>query len=237
MIEKIANLIEMSFEISDSDKKIANQCVHLVTALNNKLDIAKNHLDIIYNPFKKATEIPQDLLIKKRGKLSIFKQRAKKNFGSAKKIAFLIVYKLNNFASDLHVTELISTFKDSIETLEKNLFKFFDNIDNYRNPEFKDNLIKSIEAIFSDIAEIKKLTDERIISFIDTNILANNWISNTGDSLKLKIENKIPLIQKLFDERNNALNGIQQNMEQQTLNPGNLQAARFPQSAQNLDIK
>jgi len=237
MIDKIANLIEMSFDIPDADKKTANECLQLVTSLNNKLDIAKNHLDIIYNPFKKATEIPQDLLVKKRGKLSIFKQRVKKNFGSAKKIAFLIVFKLNNFASDLHIMELISSFRDSIESLEKNLFIFFDNIDNYRNPEFKDNLIKSIESIYGDIAEIKKLTEERIISFIDANILTNNWVSNTGDSLKLKIENKIPLIQKLYDERDSVINGVQQNKEQQTLNPGNLQAARMPQSAQNLDIK
>jgi len=66
MIYKLAATLDMSFRIPDTEKKVAKTAVENFFSTINSISIAKDHLDILYGPFKKAQAISTDGLIQYR---------------------------------------------------------------------------------------------------------------------------------------------------------------------------
>ena len=190
----------------------------------------------MYNPFKKYDTISSEALAKKTGLLNRFKQKVKENFSNTKAHSLKAIQSFNYFSSDAQVLEMINSFKSSMESVEKEVVTFMDILDNYKSPDFKNNVISSIDNIKKQSAQTKKLLEDRIISYIDENILAKNWVSNTGNEINLKIEERVPLITELFNERQEAFNNaINQEKRPQTLNPGNSSRVYYPQDARQSD--
>jgi hypothetical protein len=175
----------------------------------NSLETAKKHLDIIYDPFKNATEIPKEAVVEFRGAINRFKDQIKENFNKVKGYGIKAVAKLNYFSSDTHIAELVNAFKDSIGDLEDQVTILMDILDNYKDPAFKDNVLVGVEAVRKECFEVENLIEERIIDHIDANILAKDWITDTSDALKIKMEDKIPYVTQLFQERQKALESLQ----------------------------
>lgn len=234
LIEKLAYSIEMSFDVTEAEKKIAAQAGQLLDQVINLLDLAQDHLDLMYNPFKKYEYISPESLHENRGKLYLFKKQVKKNFDEITYVVFQVVQKLNNFNSDYHVKELINSIEKSMENLKNEIETYLDTLDNFEAADFRDKVLTSLDNSKKEMQELEKLIKERIIEFIDTNILAKNWTSKTTDQFKAKIEDKVPLITELFHERQKALEELSGNVfpdittRPQTLNPGNVARIELP---------
>lgn len=216
----------MSFDITDGEKKIASDAIILLDKVTNLLDLAQDHLDIMYNPFKKYQHISSEALHKKRGKLYIFKKQVKKNFEEITYVVFKALQKITHFGSDLKVKELISSLETCMDKLKRAVEDFFDCLDNYDSPDFREKILNCLEQITKEIEELDSLVKERVISFLEENILARSWVSSTGKDFQEEIKEKVPLISELFDERQNALQSLEgnvfptQNARPQSLDPG-----------------
>lgn len=205
IITKIANTIEMSFDVPDSEQQQAQDTVDAFKKVLSTIDAAKKHLDLMYEPFKEAQDVPEEALLEYRGAIYRYKEQIKKNFNDVKGCAFLAMSKLKMFATDTHVTELLNTFKNTISDLEENVSALLDTLTDLKNQEFKDKLVKAIDSIDSASIEIEKLINDRIFDYIDTNILAKDWVSSARKQLKQEVEEHIPYITQLFEERQRAL--------------------------------
>jgi hypothetical protein len=205
MIKKIASTIEMSFDIPESEKEEAQTASDQFKKVMSSLDAAKKHLNLMYEPFKDAADIPPDAVYEFRGAIFRYKEQIKENFNKVKATSFLAIMKLNYFATDTHITELINTFRDSIGDVEKQVNVLLNVLDDLKSKDFKDNLVKGIESIRKACFEVEKLIKERILDYIDSNILAKDWMTNTGDELQTEIKVRIPYITQLFEERQKAL--------------------------------
>jgi hypothetical protein len=229
MLFKLASAIEMSFEVPTSEKETAMAASERFDFVINAINQAKVHLDIMYNPFKKNESISTDAVIAHRGVISRYKKQVKKNFNKVKELSLKSIQLLNYFSTDTHTLEIINAFRDAVQDLEKHVVVFMDILDDYRSPDFRNNILSSIEGVKKYCSQVEKLIKDRIIDHIDTNILARNWTTSVGDQLHIKIQDKIPMITELFNERQNAINGVTShvmpNIEKrpQTLNPGNTQ--------------
>jgi hypothetical protein len=240
MFIKLANAIEMSFQVPESEKNIANDASERFSAVSNALNLAKDHLDLMYEPFKKAEIISSDALTKKRGVLNRYKSKVKENYNKVKLLSLQAIQLLNYFSTDSHTMEMINAFKDSIQDVEKQVTIFMDILDNYKSPDFKNNVISAIEGVKKQSSQAEKLIKDRIIDHIDANILAKNWVTNTGNELSLKIQDRIPLITELFNERQKALEETKVSVPDiqkrpQTMNPGNTQRMFYPTDLRNVD--
>lgn len=237
MLSKLAYSVEMSFDIPDSEKEIGEYATQLFESVVNSLNLAKDHLDIIYNPFKRHDSISTDAVAKRRGKIDIYKNQAKENFEKVKFIAFKSIDKLNYFSSDTHTMEMINSFKDAVGSLERQVVILLDVLDNYKSPDFRDNVLKSIEAVRKEASDIEKLIKDRIIPHIDANILAKDWVSNTSNQLQTKIQDRIPIITELFNQRQKALEqggaALDIQKRPQPLNPSDNQRIYNPSDLRN----
>lgn len=207
MINKIASTIEMNFDIPESEKQEAKLASDTFKRVISALDTAKQHLKLMYDPFKDAGETTPEAVYEFRGAISRYKDQILKNFNKVKALSFLSIMHINNFASDTHVTELINGFKDSIEDVSDQVTVLCDAIDDIKNKDFKNNIVKAIDSVRKSCFETENMINERIIDYLNNNILKEDWVKNTGDELHQKIEEKKPYISILFEERQKAVGG------------------------------
>ena len=204
-LKKIANSIEMSFEISDSEKEIANDAKIRFEAILKRLRDSVEHLDIIYEPFRRHENVSTRSLVGKRGLLNRYKQKVKGNFNDLKTVALLAIRKLSYFSKgDTSIQEIINSFVDSMEDVEVLVTKFLDIMGDYESNTFRKDVMSTIDLIRTQANKFELLVKERIIGHIDTNILSNNWMSSKRDELQLQMEDASPLITELFEERQKA---------------------------------
>ncbi|HLG26274.1 MAG TPA: hypothetical protein VI423_00645 [Paenisporosarcina sp.] len=208
MINKIASTIEMSFDIPESEVEEARVAADDFKRVINVLDVAKKHLNIMYEPFKSAESIPPDSVYEYRGAIHRYKEQIVENFNKVKAASFLAIMRLNFFSTDTHIMELINTFRDSVTDVEKQVNILLDVLDDLKSAEFKDNVVKGVESVRQAAFEVEKLIKERIHDYLDANILANDWVSNMSVELKTQIKDRVPYITQLFLERQKALDMI-----------------------------
>jgi hypothetical protein len=239
-LKKIANSIEMSFEIPDAEKEIANDAKIRFEAVLKRTRDSTEHLDIIYEPFKRHEAVSTKSLVSKRGLLNRYKQKVKNNFNDLKTVALLAIRKLDNFATgDTAIQEIINSFVDSVEDVEKLVTKFLDVMGDYESDKFREDVMSTIDAVRTQTGKLEVLVKDRIIEHIDTNILSNNWMSSKRDELKLEIEDKAPFITELFEERQKALDPgsfPSSSKQTQSLNLSDAQRAYYPDHMRTMNI-
>lgn len=210
MINKIASTIEMSFDIPESEQKEAQLAVDTFKEVINALDHAQDHLDLMYEPFKKAQDLTPEAVWEYRGAIRRYKDQIKENYNKVMIYAFKALLKFNLFSSDTHVMELINSFKDSITDVEDRVQVLLDALDELKDQDFKTNVISAIDDIKKKSTEVEKIIEERIEDFINNNILTKDWTSSVSDDLNVKIREKVPYITQLFNERQEAFEQIGQ---------------------------
>ena len=240
IIKKIAESIEMSFEIPDSEKALANDAKIRFEAALKKLRDATEHLDILYEPFRRHQNISTKSLVAKRGLLNRYKQKVKENFNELKTIALLAIRKMNHFTiGDTAIQEIVNSFIDSVEDVEKLVNNLLDVLSDYESETFRNDVISSIDAIRTQSSKLETLIKDRIIEHIDTNILSNNWMSSKRDELDLEPEEDTPLISELFEERQKALNPNEfpaSSKVPQAYNASDAQKAYYPDHIRTMNI-
>ena len=105
---KLAETVNLSIDIPDSEKKIAGRLVLRLERLNKKLDAFNKHLNILYNPFKKHNTVSESSVEKYRGVIWGYLQQIKENFEDIRDITALCVKDLRYFNSDTHINEIKS---------------------------------------------------------------------------------------------------------------------------------
>ena len=191
--------------------------------------------------FKKHKKISTKAAIKRRGVLNRFKQSSIKKFNKFKKRAFLAIRRLDKFSNgDKDIQELISSFESSVGELEEGLTSFYEALGNYEAPEFRDDVLSSIEAVKAAHESLEDLITDRIIEHIDTEILAKSWMSERKNEFHVTDDERRALITQLFDERQQMLDAPEgfpgSSKMQQAFNPSDAQKIYYPDHMRNMNI-
>lgn len=200
--------LQMSYDVSDSEKLQAERALLFFNHSVKLLDLASEHLNIMKTPFKDNPEMNSDEIMKARAAMRRFRDKAVENFNEFKISAFKCVNIMQAFASDTQTVKLMKSFISSIDELEICVNDFADLFSDLQDKEFVKNIVASIELIQKQCEDLDQIIDERLKSHIQSNILAKSWVDSVSNDVQMKIEKKTPLILDLFNKRQDQLNKI-----------------------------
>jgi hypothetical protein len=207
MIKK-SYAVQMSYEISDPEKKEAEKALLFFNTALKKLVLASEHLNIMKTPFKDNPEMDAKEIMKARAAIRRFRDKAIDNFNNFKHAAFACVNAMQTFGNDTQSVKLMKSFISSVDDLEVAVNDFADVFTDLESKDFSKNIVSSIENIQKQGEDIEEIIDERIKNHIQTNILATSWVDSVSNELQMQIEQKTPLILDLFEKRQDQLNDI-----------------------------
>lgn len=232
MFKKIANDVQMSFDIPDAEKARAKAAKMQFEAAANVLRLSVEHLDHLYDPLKEDTGASAESFIENRGILQgRYSTKIKENFNKVKIHALLAIRKLNFFSTgDSSIKELLNTFESSIDSVEKEVNNLLSTMKNdFESADFRDSIINTIDKIKTQADELEEVINDRVIDHIDQHILAENWMQSTKEVLKLDDGIELPLVTQLFNERKEKLTDFPAaNKSEQSFNAGDAQRMLYP---------
>ncbi|HSH35200.1 hypothetical protein [Schnuerera sp.] len=209
IIHKIAQNVELSFEIPEADKEIAEEAKMYFESVSKYLKIATQHLGVIYDPFVEHSDVPVESVIRHRGLLTRLSNKIEENFEKVQVNAVKALQKLHHFSvGDSDIQELINSFEESVDSVTDDVSTLLSLLRyNYRSSEFRSRVINLVDRIRSNSKELTDFIYDRIIDHIDSNLLAKDWMDEAKDKLELNdLSNQGgPLITRLFEERQKAL--------------------------------
>lgn len=208
MINKKAYSIQMSYNVSDDEKKLAEKALLYFDFALKKLNIATTHLNIMKTPFKENPQVDPKSIMQARAALRRFRDKVIDNFNEFKIVCFNCVNIMQSFASDTQSVKLMKSFISSIDGVEVKVNDFADLFLDLQSKEFVNDIIKIIEDIQKESDSLEEIIDERIKNHIQSNILAKSWVDSISNDLQVNIEKKTPLILDLFNERQDQLNQL-----------------------------
>lgn len=205
---KIGYATQMSYQVTDEEKLLANKALIRFKHVMNALKNASEYLNTLNTPFKDNLDMQPDQIMKVRSALRRFRDKSVKNFNKFKVSSFQCIKIMNKFSTDTQTVKLLKSFINSIGELEIEVNLFVDRFDDLKDKEFTKNVTTAINAIQKKCTKIEELIDERIIKHIQDNILAKTWVNNVGDSLNIKIDKEVPDILKWHKVMQDKLNNI-----------------------------
>lgn len=215
---KRAYAVQMTYDVSDDEKHQAEKALLYFGHTNKLLTMAKDHLDIMYTPFKDNPEMDPKEVVKARAAIRRFRDKSVDNFNEFKRSAFQCVNIMQPFSTDTQTLKLMKSFISSIDDLELKVNKFTELFDDLESKTFSQDVVKAIDAVQEQCGEVEEIIEERIKNHIQTNILATSWVDSVSNDLQMQIEEKTPLIVELFNKRQEQLNDT---IKERTSQPGN----------------
>jgi hypothetical protein len=204
VLSKLAETIEFSIDIPDSEIKTAGRIIMRLEKLSKKLDNFVDHINLLYDPFKKYNTVSEESVHKYRGTLWDYRNKVIENFESLKDIAGVVVKDMKSFNFDTHIVELVSAFTDEVGDIEDQVKFLTDAIANYDHTSYKDNVTSCAEAVKKEVAELNKFIYDRIIDHMNSNILGKNWV----EKKHIKFDESEPAVSRLYKEREERLKNI-----------------------------
>ncbi len=209
MINKLAQLVEMSLDVPDGDKKIARKIVQRLQQVIKKIELFEKQLDILYNPLKNNESVSSESIVENRGTIRRYRDEIEKIFTETRTLAYLTLQEMNYFAIDSHIMELIKSFTDSFNDLDEYCNILLENLDDYKSDNYKENVISTIEAVQKQCGQLENLIKERMIKHINTNIIASNWYDGLSETVQGQgLKQVEPVVKKLFKEREEQLKQV-----------------------------
>jgi hypothetical protein len=205
MIKK-AYSIQMSYNVSDTEKHQAEQALLAFKSAANLLTQASDYLNILKTPFKDNPDMTPEDVMKARPVIRRFRDKAIDNFDLFKRTAFKCVNLMQTFATDTQTLKLMKSFITSIDELEVKVNAFAELFNDLESNDFSKSIVSQIEDIQKKCDDLDEIIDERIKSHVQTNILATNWVDAISTDLQTKVEEKTPLILDLYNKRQDQLN-------------------------------
>lgn len=199
---------DFTIEVTEYEKSVAKKAIIAFKHVEKKLDLALNHLNMIYSSFKDNPDVPPEDVLKARAALRRYRDKSIDNFNEFKIIAFKSLYIINIFGSDPEVNKLKKILIDEIESLESKVNNFVNLFDNLSSKEFTSNVIKQCKMILDSGDELKKIINDRVLEHIKKNILASSWADEVGQELKVNLDKPDAVIPKLVKERNEKENAV-----------------------------
>ena len=203
---KKAYAIQLSYNISDNEKLVAEKALLYFSDASKKLEMANNHLNILKIPFEENQDITKESLMEQRVAVRNFRDKSIDNFNLFKISAFKCVDIMQNFSSDTESVKMLKSFILEIDNLESYVNDFADLFKNINSNEFKPLILKNIKLIQDKCEEIQDLIDQRIKVHLQTNILAKSWVNTVSNQLQKTVEKKRPIILDLYNKMQNELN-------------------------------
>jgi hypothetical protein len=196
----------MSFTVPDAEKRIAEKAAESFDDLSSRLKLAMSHLDIMYVPFKKYQEYDAQELQDNRIVLRRYRDQVQANFNDILNRAGNCLSLMGEFGSDTQTADLMNSFQAHVADIRKQVNRFLGLFSNIGSAEFMTAALAGIELIKKEASQLKQLINDRILTHIDTNILAKHWTSNLDNKYQNKVYEKLPMIIQLFQERQKAMN-------------------------------
>ncbi len=196
--------IQLSYAVTDEEKEKAEKALAYYKFLLKTMSGAIEHLDLIYIPFKDGEAITPEQAWKARAALWRFRDANIDIFNKVKKISFKCFALMHDFSSDAQVVKLNKSFVLAIGDIEKQVNRFAELFSEIRSKEFGVSIIKSIENIKKESAQLEQIIEDRIMSHIENNILNRTWVDLVSKEMQEKIEDKIPNSIRLVKDRNKA---------------------------------
>jgi len=205
MMIKRAYSVQMSFDIPDEQKNIALQAKRAFEEVISRLRIAKRYLNKIYEPFSDLKESDPDEIYQHRLVFRRYRNQVKEYYQEVLAQIQKATLLMTSFSSDLDVVEMLDSFANIVHYLKDDVNTLLGDFSQLRNPKFPELLTKDIDQIKEDTDEIKEILNDRVLEYLDTNILAKNWISGITNEESTKLFENSPLIVELFKERQKVL--------------------------------
>jgi dGTP triphosphohydrolase len=209
MLGKTAYSIQMSFEVPDSERRVAEKAEESLENLLSQMKLGVEYLDLIYQPFNKIQSVDTKQVSEHRTILRKYRNEIKKKFDKIMKRAFRCMVLMSEFSTDTDTEEMMSSFMEAMKDVERQVDNLLAVFENLNAKEFKDHLVAAIDAVRKQVNQVRQLVNDRILEHIDTNILAKNWMSDLSERYEHKVQNKLPLVVELFRERQQALQSEQ----------------------------
>ena len=203
MIKKYA--IQMSYDISDTEKQQAERAMIHFSSCIKLLDIASDHLNIMGTPFKESPEMSPESVMEARAAIRRFRDQSAENFNEFKSEAFRAIKAMEPFSADTNTIKLVKAFIASVDTLEAKVNSFIDLFVDLEDKDFSKNVVTEIEAIQAQCDEVEILIDDRMMKHIQSNILAKSWVDSVSKNLQIQVEKKTPYLIDLYNKRQEQL--------------------------------
>lgn len=200
--------IQMSYQVPSEEKDRASKIIMYLDHLVKILQFCNEHLDLIYTPFKDNPEISPDQTFKARAALRRYRDKVAENFNVLKRQAFKCFLLLQPFSADTQIVKLSKSFVLSINDIEKQVNRFIELFSNLQSKDFGPSIVKGVEGVKKELAQLQQIVEDRIKHHVQSNILARNWVDTVSDELQHKVEKKIPLAIELVEERNKKLEDL-----------------------------
>jgi|ERR1039457_1697820 hypothetical protein len=198
---------QLTYEVPSSEKDSAAKTILNLDYLLKSLRKCSEYMDLIYVPFKNQQNVDPAEIFKSRAALRRFRDNTLEKFNDFKKQAFRCFILFRPFSFDTTVIKLSRAFVLSITDLEKQVNRLAELFDNLESNDFATILVKAIDNIKKEIAELEQLIEDRIKDHFEKNILARSWVDGVSEKLQEKIEKRIPSSIKLVEEREKQMNG------------------------------
>ena len=205
MLKSLAYSVQMSSDIPDVERRIAEKAGESFESMISQIKLLLEYLNYIYIPFSKVQTVDEDEVVENRDILRKYRDNVRAKLEALVKTASDSVVLMSEFSTDSSVEELMNSFVVQINEVEKQGNYLLSIFENLNSPEFKNLLIQSIENIKKQGSVLKQLINDRILEHIDTNILAKNWESLVNEKFQDKVKSKVPLVVRLYEERQKAL--------------------------------
>lgn len=194
--------VNMTYDVPDAEKDMATKIVMHLDHLLKMLKTCEEHLNLMYTPFKDNQNISTEQIFAARAALRRYRDKAVDNFNDFKRQAFKCFVLLQPFSFDSQMVKLSKSFVLAISDIEKQVNRFVDLFSNLESKDFGTTIVKSIDNIKKELAQIEQIIEDRMKDHIQNNILARNWVDTVSDELQEKVEKKIPLSIQLVEQRN-----------------------------------
>ena len=201
MIKKRAYSAMMTYQVSDAEKDQAEKAMRWFNHCVKVLENCEEHLNLIYNPFKKNSDIKPEQVFKIRAALRRYRDKVVENFNNFKKVSFKCYVLMQPFTSDTQTEKLVKSFVSAIEDIETQVNRFIELFSNLKSEDFPKAIVPAVDNIKKEIAQLEQIIEDRIKDHLQTNVLARNWVDNVSDELQEKVEKKSPLVMQLVEDR------------------------------------
>lgn len=182
--------LQLSYKVPSAEKDAAIKAISAFTNLVNILQSNDEYLNLLYSPFKDNPNISTEQINKSRAALRRYRDKTSDNFNIFKKAAFKCFIAFQPFSSDTQVVKLNKSFVLSVSDIDKQSNRFIDLFSNLESKDFSKAIVSAIDNIKKQIAQLKQIVNDRILTYIQNNILARNWVDNVSEELQHKVEKR-----------------------------------------------
>jgi hypothetical protein len=203
-VEKRAYFVQMSFDISPGEVAKAERAQVAFENVMGNLRVGRNHLALIYEPFDQLQESDSAQLHKYRRVFRRYRGQVQENYEAVMASAKRAVLAMAPFSSDIDIADMMNAFGSLVEDLENHVNRFLGLFRDLHSEQFLPKLKEDVNIIRKDTEQLIEIIQERLLDYIDSNILAKTWVKDVADDHAEGGSNQLPLIVELFKERQNT---------------------------------